>query len=626
MRLATFPAPYPDELLYSLVSRHHVRVMGNNSPMHTFEELFGNPYALVCFDFPHRLDKLSKRLPKVLGLTSNRIISEHTLLPYYQPFLPIDRLEEIKHRMKYSEVGNVHLLTGCMSVGNPRLKFMRYCPKCLKEDRQEFGEGYWHRSHQLPGIKVCHKHQVLLENSQFDVQKRSSKRKLCALEKVVGESIPDCSHHNEISGVDMDLSKNAYWLLNNDLICLGENELSNRYADLMIEKKLATPLGRVRIDESIEYFKSMTTNEYLESLGLKHSDKNMWSWMVKLIKNTGNSSIPLRHLLVLNFLQITPEKFLGNYECKNLKPFGDGPFPCLNPVCSDFMNPCIRDVSISRDFKTGLPQGLFKCSCGFNYLRTGPDTCDADKYRKSHVENYGPKWEEELKRLHSLPEMPASEKAKSLGVSVPCFNRLVKRLITHTHLNDQDHSRKKNEEKRKKHRAVILNAIKDNPDTNRLGIKKIAKQAHDWLRVNDKEWLYRTLPEPYRAGRAQYAIKDWSKIDNELSRKVLKVINEIKCDEKNVRRLSTSRIASLAKCSTMIKNKSEKLPKTMRIIEENAETHDEYRIRKIKIAVRKLKSEGKKVSKDKIKRCASVWVNISPEVQKEIDSHCEKYE
>jgi len=35
---------------------------------------------------------------------------------------------------------------------------MRVCPLCVKEDRERYGETYWHLSHQLQGIDVCHKH------------------------------------------------------------------------------------------------------------------------------------------------------------------------------------------------------------------------------------------------------------------------------------------------------------------------------------------------------------------------------------------------------------------------------------------------------------------------------------
>lgn len=43
---------------------------------------------------------------------------------------------------------------------------IRICPKCIIEDRKKYGEGYFHRSHQLSGIDTCYKHGVILMQYQ----------------------------------------------------------------------------------------------------------------------------------------------------------------------------------------------------------------------------------------------------------------------------------------------------------------------------------------------------------------------------------------------------------------------------------------------------------------------------
>ena len=37
-------------------------------------------------------------------------------------------------------------------------RFLRYCPLCFKEDKQKYGEAYWHKAHQIRGVDVCNKH------------------------------------------------------------------------------------------------------------------------------------------------------------------------------------------------------------------------------------------------------------------------------------------------------------------------------------------------------------------------------------------------------------------------------------------------------------------------------------
>ncbi len=42
---------------------------------------------------------------------------------------------------------------------------IKICPECLSEDEAEFGVGYLHRQHQIPGVAACAKHQILLISS-----------------------------------------------------------------------------------------------------------------------------------------------------------------------------------------------------------------------------------------------------------------------------------------------------------------------------------------------------------------------------------------------------------------------------------------------------------------------------
>ncbi|MBJ8192714.1 TniQ family protein, partial [Bacillus cereus] len=39
---------------------------------------------------------------------------------------------------------------------------VRYCPRCLKEDFESFGECYLHRLHQIDKLDICHRHHIQL--------------------------------------------------------------------------------------------------------------------------------------------------------------------------------------------------------------------------------------------------------------------------------------------------------------------------------------------------------------------------------------------------------------------------------------------------------------------------------
>lgn len=34
-------------------------------------------------------------------------------------------------------------------------RYLKYCPICAEEDRQKYGEAYWHRSHQIAKLPKC---------------------------------------------------------------------------------------------------------------------------------------------------------------------------------------------------------------------------------------------------------------------------------------------------------------------------------------------------------------------------------------------------------------------------------------------------------------------------------------
>jgi hypothetical protein len=60
--LGCFPAPYPDELLYSLCARFHGRMQYPNKK-DTMQELFGDEAAIAVVDLPSNLGSLVSALP-----------------------------------------------------------------------------------------------------------------------------------------------------------------------------------------------------------------------------------------------------------------------------------------------------------------------------------------------------------------------------------------------------------------------------------------------------------------------------------------------------------------------------------------------------------------------------------
>ncbi len=74
------------------------------------------------------------------------------ILPYYARFLCEEKRNKAYESLYYQR-GNYHNVMP-MPIENGT-RYFRYCPLCVKEDREKLGETYWHRNHQLIGVNVC---------------------------------------------------------------------------------------------------------------------------------------------------------------------------------------------------------------------------------------------------------------------------------------------------------------------------------------------------------------------------------------------------------------------------------------------------------------------------------------
>lgn len=83
-----FPSPYDDEILYSCFSRYHARCLGH-SYVQTVQELFGvKRHSITSIIFPSCLDYFHSQLSPLTLLSTDRLIEDYSLLPFYRPFFP----------------------------------------------------------------------------------------------------------------------------------------------------------------------------------------------------------------------------------------------------------------------------------------------------------------------------------------------------------------------------------------------------------------------------------------------------------------------------------------------------------------------------------------------------------
>ena len=176
-----FPTPYPDELWYSVLCRYHVRT-GNSGSAATFRELFGNRDNAIFSSFmPNGLMKrIADQLPEGV-LDVETLALDHTLFPYRVRFRSIEEKQDLLESTKIGKT--VFKMNGREAVSQ-----LKVCPLCMREDLEQYGEIYWHVSHQIPSASVCLKHGCRLKQA-FDCSKKELNNNLFLPEESLMETV-----------------------------------------------------------------------------------------------------------------------------------------------------------------------------------------------------------------------------------------------------------------------------------------------------------------------------------------------------------------------------------------------------------------------------------------------------
>ena len=111
--------------------------------------------------FPNNsIHKILAQLPPGF-LPAQEIALQHTLLPFLLRFQPADRKAAILEAFLIGEDMRPRYLRATRDI-KPRS--MRYCPVCVREDTQTYGEPYWHREHQIGLMPLCPRHRCRLRD------------------------------------------------------------------------------------------------------------------------------------------------------------------------------------------------------------------------------------------------------------------------------------------------------------------------------------------------------------------------------------------------------------------------------------------------------------------------------
>jgi hypothetical protein len=600
--ISFFTDPYPDEILYSAVARYHYRSK-NKKTTFTSRDLFDSEAYRVIVDFPSHLDNLIANLPPGHLYTADILINKHTLYPFYVPFLPAERTARIRQCMRSSGQGSrVYPLVGLLTAGID-LNGLRYCPLCAEEDRKSYGEAYWRRVHQIPGVVACAKHKLfLIEGYPHPRYIEERNEHFMTAEQVINLSlIRPLNLDNADHQVHYRIARGAEWLANNELNGIDQSFFNRRYRYVLFNSSLSTFGGTLSLTKIKQKFAAAFPAELLRELGCEVT--RTCSWIDRLFNNQRAAQHPVRHLLFTQFCGYSLEDFLKLPA--EIKPFGKSPFPCLNPAAPHFRQPVVEKVFITNKQKSDTEiSGTFYCDCGFVYKRFGHDENGKKRFQFDRIVQFGEVWDEALRKTFEAGEPDLEETAGKFGVVARTLQRQIARLC----LTDKYESLKPKklgkartsfaeiEEKRVLYREEWLKIRAENPELSRSKLRWIKEPVHGWLYANDTDWLNQNSPAKETNHSAYYLI-DWEKRDAETAIKVAELAGELK--RLPGRPVFVSRAVLNRKLKIGHFSKRPHLtPQTIKALEMYSESFEDYALRRIEWGIETCKEENKIPGRD----------------------------
>ena len=408
------------------------------------------------------------------------------------------------------------------SIAVPR--YLRFCPQCNAEDLKLYGELYWHRLHQVPGVSICPRHGVFLQDSSIPVQGFNRHQYSAAS----SDNCPIIERHysyGERTRKQLQIiAADILWLLEQNLASRAPEYFQYQYCSLLIERGLANCNGRIHCDRLQVDFQSFYDREVLTLLDSTVAKTKDYNWLLAITRKHRKSFHPIRHLLMIRFLTDSVDRFFStNYQ---YQPFGKGPWVCLNPTAPHYHQPVVTDLKISHCLENKQPLGVFSCCCGLVYSRTGPDRSDEDKYKIGKIIEFGELWQEKLQELVEQRKLGLRAVARALRVDTRTVQRYVSRLRLESHWEKRQATTSSESTAPKiftrlpmaeEQRERWITLQQQYPQATKTGLRKLAPATYTWLYRNDRQWLddhSPALQQPVATGeRVDWAQRDLEVLD-----------------------------------------------------------------------------------------------------------------
>jgi hypothetical protein len=597
-----FPVPYPDEILYSVLCRYHIRC-GIPSARQTNLAVWGKIYGKKLF-LPDGIENLTAQIPLSANFTTERFINENTIFPLLKPFLTREKSDALINSMRFGNK-DIYNIIGFSRVFTLQHRFLRYCGQCVENDIKIYGEPYWHRIHQLPGTYVCSIHcEPIIESSVELDDLRNEYFPLIAT-LLVSEQ----SYKADITVRLLSFAQDAAWLLQHGYELNNSEHTAKLYDDWFRVKKYRDPHGKTSSKRLAQDIVDYYGHEFLTMFGAY--DFGACVWLKRIIQHRQSFQHPLYHLLLMRFLAGSVNEFFTGIResLPEYLPFGAPPYPCRNYACDYHLHDVIATIDIKK--ANGEPFANFICPhCGFTYRRNGNTPKEKQYTGQIHILDYGHKWEEVVAELLSAGISPYK-----IARDFHCDVRTILTFGVKHNLLPPERRMGRNpyvpmdlpqrkiafDEQLDHYRQRWLTLRAKNPNATRNALRLIDPKCYEWLKKNDHEWFEMNAPT------SKKAVPIWIDSDDDYLERVDNAIKQIRASPGRPKRVSIATIGKKAGITKpYTKLISNKLPKTKAFVAENVDTLEQWQKRKILWAVQQMRERGEILTVYKVRHAAYI--------------------
>ena len=556
-----FPAPCPDETLHSLLSRY-VRLSGLGSWAAVFNAAQGDGSFARDLPFPCHLIDLVQALPSGANLRLDSIISRHTLLPYYQPFLTEQQLADAQFQMAYR--GGIGLKTklGIIASRLEATSRTRLCPICLVTDIRDYGTAYWHRVHQLPGVWICPRCQAPLSVVDHHWLAKG-------LRKLYLPQDGDVQAHASRFLVNKRQHQALLALARNSLHLLEANAppqpaalIRQALLNVVIERRLASPSGRLCLSElahflhrHIEAFP--TSGEFLILRG--ELDSLPACWVTKILRKPRGTHHPLKYLMLADAFGLDLSSVLRTSAV-----------PSSIPPRRQKVVPCAVEIDASATEKPAKQSA-----------------------QSPHVS----KQTEEAVWEKAITGAGAEEIARSLRLSVASVYRSIRAVSGGAHRWKQVRVMKERDTRRERFSHHYLTSLAhDCPD-------------YSWLYRNDRHWLMAYLGKHGADKGHRKPGNLFSELDTLLAEKIIECARSIRALPGKPGRVCRTRIGRELDALARFEKQLDRLPLCAEALGFVCESTEDFHHRRLAWAADELMRLGIPISRSSLYKFASIRDN-----------------